>query len=127
MGRKRKQYLTSNAVCAAKPDREKEPNSYEAVTTHMIHGKCGAHDPLLPSETIDPNDTDLCERAILAPMNLKVRQLNSDVLERLCRSGQQDERVYRSVDEGLCHKGSSDELHAVEYPNSLEPTRMPAH
>ncbi|KAK6763460.1 hypothetical protein RB195_023960 [Necator americanus] len=38
-----------NAVCAAKPDREKEPNSYEAVTTHMILGKCGADDPLLPS------------------------------------------------------------------------------
>ncbi|ETN73398.1 hypothetical protein NECAME_13544 [Necator americanus] len=72
-------------------------------------------------ETIDPNDTNLCERAILAPMNLNVRQLNNEALERLCTFCQQDERVYKSVDEALYYEGSSDELYPVEYLNTLEP------
>ncbi|KAK6763802.1 hypothetical protein RB195_024217 [Necator americanus] len=63
-------------------------------------------------ETIDPNDTYFCERAILAPMNLNVRQLNNDALERLCTSCQQDEHVYKNP---------------VEYLNTLEPTGMPPH
>ncbi|KAK6755775.1 hypothetical protein RB195_014270 [Necator americanus] len=37
-----------NAVCAEIPDREEEPEAYEAVTTYMIHRKCGADDPHSP-------------------------------------------------------------------------------
>ncbi|ETN68767.1 hypothetical protein NECAME_15651 [Necator americanus] len=78
-------------------------------------------------ETIDPNDTNLCERATLAPMNLNVRQLNNEAFERLCTFCQQDERVYKSVDEAVYYEGSSDELYPVEYLNTLEPTGMPPH
>ncbi|KAK6751098.1 hypothetical protein RB195_002831 [Necator americanus] len=37
-----------NAVCAEIPDREGEPEAYEAVTMYMMHRKCGADDPHSP-------------------------------------------------------------------------------
>ncbi|KAK6727617.1 hypothetical protein RB195_005357 [Necator americanus] len=78
-------------------------------------------------ETISADDTDLYERAILAPTNMSVRQLNNDALQRLCTSSPHDERVYKSIDEALYHEGSSDELYPMEYLNTLEPTGMPPH
>ncbi|KAK6755777.1 hypothetical protein RB195_014272 [Necator americanus] len=60
-------------------------------------------------------------------MNQNVRQLNNEALERLCTFCQQDELVYKSVDEALYYEGSSDELYPVEYLNTLEPTGMPPH
>ncbi|ETN78457.1 hypothetical protein NECAME_02894 [Necator americanus] len=37
-----------SAVCAEIPDREEESEAYEAVTTYMIHRKCGADDTHSP-------------------------------------------------------------------------------
>ncbi|KAK6764529.1 hypothetical protein RB195_024740 [Necator americanus] len=78
-------------------------------------------------ETISADDTDLYERAILAPTNMSVRRLNNDALQRLCTSSPHDERVYKSIDEALYHEGSSDELYPMEYLNTLESTGMPPH
>ncbi|ETN75357.1 hypothetical protein NECAME_12433 [Necator americanus] len=79
-------------------------------------------------ETISADDTDLYERAILAPTNMSVRRLNNDALQRLCTSSPHDERVYKSIDEALYHEGSSDELYEpMEYLNTLESTGMLPH
>ncbi|RCN40974.1 hypothetical protein ANCCAN_13079 [Ancylostoma caninum] len=37
-----------NVVCAELPSREEEPEAYAAITSYMIHRKCGVHDPHLP-------------------------------------------------------------------------------
>ncbi|EYB85550.1 hypothetical protein Y032_0296g1695 [Ancylostoma ceylanicum] len=37
-----------NAICAEIPNREEEPQAFAAVTSYMIHKKCGIEDPSSP-------------------------------------------------------------------------------
>ncbi|RCN43056.1 hypothetical protein ANCCAN_10937 [Ancylostoma caninum] len=75
-------------------------------------------------ENIDARDTDnLSTKAILAPRNRSVDQLNTEVLSRM----NSEERIYKSIDEAVT-EDPSDAIHfQPEFLHKLDPSGMPPH
>ncbi|VDP22366.1 unnamed protein product [Heligmosomoides polygyrus] len=62
-------------------------------------------------EVIDPESAyNFAEKAVLAPKNSHVHALNADTLRRLQVENERDERVFKSVDEGII-EDNTDQLY----------------
>ncbi|VDL75253.1 unnamed protein product [Nippostrongylus brasiliensis] len=79
-------------------------------------------------EAIEPSSVyDLAERTILAPKNTHVHKINADTLSRLKVANQQDEKLFRSVDQAIVDGNVDQICMPTEYLNSLTPPGMPLH
>jgi hypothetical protein len=65
---------------------------------------------------------EICKRAILAPLNVDVDEINDKVLIRMPG----EEKVYKSVD-SMENDSNNQHLYPDEYLNSLNPTSLPRH
>ncbi|KIH46859.1 hypothetical protein ANCDUO_23083 [Ancylostoma duodenale] len=75
-------------------------------------------------ENIDARDTDtLSTRAILAPRNRSVDQLNTEVLSRM----NSEERIYKSIDEAVAEDPSDAINFQPEFLHKLDPSGVPPH
>uniref|UniRef100_A0A5S6QVX7 ATP-dependent DNA helicase n=1 Tax=Trichuris muris TaxID=70415 RepID=A0A5S6QVX7_TRIMR len=86
-----------------------------------------SHDNLVVKifgNSIDPLDqSDMSERAILAPKNVDADFLNHEVLNRL----QGEEKAYHSVDEAICDDPSHVATYPTEFLHRINLSRLPPH
>ena len=67
------------------------------------------------------NRTWLCERAILAPKNVTVREINGNLLQRIPG----EESIYKSIDRTT--EGNDDIIYSIEVLNSIETVGLCDH